>query len=53
MHHPTPATDPWCTPQVFVSKHLIPADMEFDAQSNPPSYVSQISEDQHNAVQDQ
>jgi len=32
--------------QVFVSKHLIPTDMEFDPQSNPASYVSQISDEQ-------
>jgi len=32
--------------QVFVSKHLIPSDMEFDPQSNPASYVSQISDEQ-------
>jgi DNA-directed RNA polymerase II subunit RPB7 len=32
--------------QVFVSKHLIPNDMEFDSQSNPASYVSQISDEQ-------
>jgi DNA-directed RNA polymerase II subunit RPB7 len=32
--------------QVFVSKHLIPNDMEFDPQSNPASYVSQISDEQ-------
>jgi len=32
--------------QVFVSKHLIPTDMKFDAQSNPASYVSQISDEQ-------
>jgi len=27
--------------QVFVSKHLIPADMQFDPQSTPAAYVSQ------------
>lgn len=32
--------------QVFVSKHSMPGDLEFDPQSNPPSYVSQISDDQ-------
>ena len=32
--------------QVFVSKHLIPADMLFDAQSNPASYVSQVTDQQ-------
>lgn len=31
---------------VFVSKHLIPADMSFDAQSNPAAYVSQVSDEQ-------
>jgi DNA-directed RNA polymerase II subunit RPB7 len=31
---------------VFVSKHLIPADMSFDPQSNPAAYISQISEEQ-------
>jgi len=31
---------------VFVSKHLIPKDMRFEAQTNPPSYVSQISDEQ-------
>jgi len=31
---------------VFVSKHLIPSDMRFDQQSNPPSYVSQVSDEQ-------
>jgi DNA-directed RNA polymerase II subunit RPB7 len=30
--------------QVFVSKHLIPQDMEFDPQSVPPCYVSQGGE---------
>ena len=29
--------------QIFVSKHLIPADMQFDPQSNPAAYVSQVS----------
>ena len=32
--------------QVFVSKHLIPTDMQFDPQSTPASYVSSISEQQ-------
>lgn len=32
--------------QVFVSKHSMPGDLEFDPQNNPPSYVSQISDDQ-------
>mmetsp|Transcript_6867 Transcript_6867/g.11513 ORF Transcript_6867/g.11513 Transcript_6867/m.11513 type:complete len:174 (-) Transcript_6867:6-527(-) len=32
--------------QVFVSKHLIPADMRFEPQSNPPSYVSEVGDDQ-------
>lgn len=27
--------------QVFVSSHLIPPDMKFDANSNPPSYASE------------
>jgi len=31
---------------VFVSKYLIPTDMRFDPQSNPPSYVSQVSDEQ-------
>lgn len=31
---------------VFVSKHMIPTDMRFDPQSNPPSYVSQVSDEQ-------
>jgi len=26
--------------QVFISKHLIPADMSFDAAANPPCFVS-------------
>ncbi|OMH81492.1 DNA-directed RNA polymerase II subunit rpb7 [Zancudomyces culisetae] len=29
--------------QVFVSSHLIPADMQFDASSNPPCFVSKTS----------
>ena len=32
--------------QVFVSKHLIPSDMQFDAQSTPAAYVSQVSDQQ-------
>ena len=32
--------------QVFVSKHAIPADMAFDQNSNPQSYVSQVSDDE-------
>jgi DNA-directed RNA polymerase II subunit RPB7 len=31
--------------KVFVSKHLIPTDMDFDPQSNPAAYVSQVSSD--------
>lgn len=31
---------------VFVSKHAIPADMVFDQNSNPPSYVSQVTDEQ-------
>ena len=32
--------------QVFISKHLIPADMQFDPQSTPASYVSSVSDQQ-------
>lgn len=35
---------------VFVSKHLIPKDMLFDPHSNPPSYVSQVSDEQPTRV---
>lgn len=31
---------------VFVSKHAIPADMIFDQNSNPASYVSQVTDEQ-------
>jgi DNA-directed RNA polymerase II subunit RPB7 len=31
---------------VFVSKHLIPADMQFDPNSTPAAYVSQVSDQQ-------
>ena len=31
---------------VFVSKHAIPADMTFDQNSNPASYVSQVTDEQ-------
>lgn len=31
---------------VFVSKHAIPADMVFDQNSNPASYVSQVTDEQ-------
>jgi len=36
--------------QVFVSKHLIPEDMAFDAQSALPAYVSQVSDQQPQRV---
>ena len=32
--------------QVFVSKHLIPSDMKFDASSTPVAYVSDVSDEQ-------
>ena len=32
--------------QVFVSKHMIPEDMVFDAQGALPAYVSQVSDQQ-------
>jgi len=37
--------------QVFVSKHVIPADMHFDPQSNPACYISQISDEQPVQIQ--
>jgi len=36
--------------QVFVSKHLIPPDMQFDPQSTPASYVSQVTDQQPQRV---
>jgi len=36
--------------QVFVSKHLIPADMQFDPQATPAAYVSQVSAHQPQRV---
>merc|ERR1719240_654510 len=36
--------------QVFVSKHLIPSDMRFDPQSNPPAYVSEVTDEQPQRV---
>ena len=36
--------------QVFVSKHLIPSDLKFDAQSQPAAYVSEISDEKPQRV---
>ena len=38
--------------QIFVSKHLIPGDMSFDPQSNPPSYQSSASDQPQRITKD-